>query len=259
MTGKVAVVTGAAAGIGRAIATRLAAEGAAVVIADADEHLGEDTATEIRTAGGAAVFARADVRLEEDVRRTLAVAEAEFGGLDILVNNAFKGSPNQFPDASIEQWSSVLDICLRAPMVAIQFALEPMARRGGGSILSIASVAGLGTRAHSYPEYAAAKAAIIRLTQCLAPLAAERNIRVTCLAPDWTATELVREEFAAMTPQERTEARDGFGRPAPDRLLEPDEVAAAALRLIGDDELAGRVMVLRCGEEPRLLAADRWE
>jgi NAD(P)-dependent dehydrogenase (short-subunit alcohol dehydrogenase family) len=94
------------------------------------------------------------------------------------------------------------------------------------------------------------------LTQCLAPLGAARNIRVNCLAPDWTATEFVRERFAAMTAQERSEARDGFGRPAPERLLEPDEVAAAAIGLVRDETLAGRVMVLWCGEEPRLLPAD---
>jgi NAD(P)-dependent dehydrogenase (short-subunit alcohol dehydrogenase family) len=246
-------VTGGAAGIGRAIAKRLAAEGAAVVVADVDEEWGAEAVAEIRDSGGAAAFARTDVRSEEEIRRTLELAEAEFGGLDVLVNNAFEATAHQFPEASVEEWSSVLTVSLWAPMLAIQLALEPMARRRGGSILNISSVAGLGPQPHSYVEYATAKAAVIRLTQCLAPLAAERNVRVNCLAPDWTATEFVRERFAAMTPEERAEARDGFGRPAPDRLLEPDEVAAAAVELIADDELAGRVMVLWCGEEPRLL------
>ena len=84
-------------------------------------------------------------------------------------------------------------------------------------------------------------------------------MRVNCIAPDWTATEFVRERFAAMTPEERLEATDGFGRPPPERFLEPDEVAAGVIELIRDDELAGRTLVMWCGEEPRLLPADRWE
>jgi NAD(P)-dependent dehydrogenase (short-subunit alcohol dehydrogenase family) len=230
-----------------------------VVVADVDDEWGDEAAAAIRASGGEATFARADVRSEDDVRAALASAEEQFGGLDILVNNAFEATPHHFPEASPEEWSTVLDVSLRGTLLGIQLALEPMARRGGGSILNISSVAGLGTRPHSYPEYAAAKAAVVRLTQCLAPLAVERNVRVNCLAPDWTATEFVRERFAAMTPEERGETRDGFGRPAPDRLLEPDEVAAAAVNLIRDESLAGRVMVLWCDDEPRLLPADRWQ
>ena len=173
LAGKVALVTGAAAGIGRAIAKRLAAEGASVLVADVDDEWGEEAAAEIRESGGAAAFARTDVRSEEEVRRAIELAESRFGGLDILVNNAFEATAHHYPDASVEEWSSVLTVSLWAPMLAIQLALEPMARRGGGSILNISSVAGLGAQPHSYPEYAAAKAALVRLTQCLAPLAAE--------------------------------------------------------------------------------------
>ena len=227
-----------------------------MVLADVDDDWGQEAAAEVVETGGRAVYARTDVRSDEEMRRVLGVAESEFGGLDILVNNAFEGTAQHFPDAAVEEWARVLDVALRAPMLGIQLALEPMARRGGGSILNIASVAALGPQPHSYPEYAAAKAAIVRLTECLAPLAAERNIRVNCLAPDWTATEFVRERFAAMTPEERAEASDGFGRRAPERLLEPNEVAAAAVGLIRDETVAGRVLVLWCGEEPRLLPAD---
>jgi 3-oxoacyl-[acyl-carrier protein] reductase len=259
IAGRVAVVTGAAAGIGRAIAKRMSGEGAAVVVADVDNEWGEEAVGEIREAGGRATFVEADVSSEVDVRRMISAAETELGGLDILVNNAFEGGMPHFPDAPSEQWSRVLDVALRGTMLGIQHALPAMGRRGGGSIVNVSSIAGLGTQPHSYPEYATAKAAVIRLTQTLAPLAQERNIRVNCLAPDWTATEFVRERFATMSPEERVAATDGFGRPAPERLLEPDEVAAAALDLIRDDELAGRTLVLWCGEAPRLLPADRWE
>ncbi len=259
IAGKVAVVTGASAGIGRAIAKRLSDDGASVVIADVDDEWGEEAAAELRDGGGRALFVKADVSAENDVKEMIATAEAELGGLDILVNNAFEGGGARFPDATVEEWSRVLDVALRGTMLGIQHALEPMSRRGGGSILNVSSVAGLGTQPHSYPEYATAKAAIVRLTETLAPLADERNVRVNCIAPDWTATEFVRERFAGMTPEERKAATDGFGRPAPERLLEPSEVADAAVGLIRDDSLAGRTLVMWCGEAPRLLPDDRWE
>jgi len=259
IAGKGAVVTGAAAGIGRAIAGRLAQTGASVVIADVDEDYGRDAVSEIASAGGESVFSKADVSVEEDVRRMVDLAVATYGRLDILVNNAFEGSGARFPDAPVEYWSRVLDVVLRGTMLGIQAGLAAMNPVEGGAVLNVASIAGLGTQPHAYPEYAAAKAAVVRLTECLAPLATERNMRVNCIAPDWTATEFVRERFAAMTPAQRSEARDGFGRPAPDTFLEPAEVADAALDVIRDDSLAGRTLVLWCGEAPRLIPEDRWE
>ena len=259
IAGKGAVVTGAAAGIGRAIAGRLAQAGASVVIADVDEDYGRDAVSEIASAGGEAVFSKADVSVEEDVRRMVDLAVATYGRLDILVNNAFEGSGARFPDAPVEQWSRVLDVVLRGTMLGIQAGIAAMNPVEGGAVLNVASIAGLGTQPHAYPEYAAAKSAVVRLTECLAPLATERNMRVNCIAPDWTATEFVRERFAAMTPAQRSEARDGFGRPAPDTFLEPAEVADAALDVIRDDSLAGRTLVLWCGEAPRLIPEDRWE
>lgn len=257
--GKVAVVTGAAAGIGRAVASRLAKEGAFVVVADVDADWGRDAVREIRAAGGQAVFASVDVSSEEGVQEMIGVAVSRFGGLHVLVNNAFMGSADHFPDAPPEEWSRVLDVALRGTMLGIQYGVTEMARSGYGAIVNVSSIAGLGSQPHSYPEYAAAKAAVIRLTECLAPLATERNIRVNCIAPDWTETEFVRERFEGMTALERSEARDGFGRPPPTRFLQPEEVAAGTLELISDDTLAGRTLVMWCGESPRLLPDDRWE
>ena len=259
IAGKAAVVTGAAAGIGRAVARALVQGGASVLVADVDEEWGREAETELRSVGGNALFVRADVSSEDDVAAMIAIAEAELGGLDILVNNAFAGGMLRFPDAPVEQWSRVLDVALRGTMLGIQLALPAMSKGGGGAIVNVSSIAGLGARPHAYPEYAAAKAAIVRLTECLGPLADERNIRVNCVAPDWTATEFVRERFEAMTPEERADARDGFGRPAPERFLDPAEVAAAVVQLVQDESLAGRTIVLWCGEEPRLLRSDRWE
>ena len=252
------MVTGGAAGIGRAIATALAREGADVVVADVDEEWGQETVALIRETGRRAEFSEVDVSSEDGVRRMIDAAVSELGGLDILVNNAFEGTANHFPDAAPDEWGRVIDVVLRGTMLGIQHGLAAMGT-DGGAILNVSSVAGLGGQPYSYPEYAAAKAAIIRLTGALGALAEERNVRVNCVAPDWTATEFVRERFERMTPEERADATDGFGRPAPDRLLEPADVATAALDLIRDDGLAGRTLVMWCGEEPRLVSADSWE
>ena len=254
---RVAVVTGAAAGIGRAVAIALARDGADIVVADVDEEWGLDAVAEIDGAGRRGVFVNVDVSSEDGARRMVDAAVAELGRLDILVNNAFEGTATRFPDARAEEWTRVIDVVVRGTMLGIQHGLAAMT--DGGAIVNVASVAGLGTQPYSYPEYAAAKAGIIRLTSALAWLAEERNVRVNCIAPDWTATEFVQERFANMTPGERAQATDGFGRPAPDRLLEPAEVAAGALGLIRDDDVAGRTLVMWCGEEPRLLPSDRWE
>jgi NAD(P)-dependent dehydrogenase (short-subunit alcohol dehydrogenase family) len=233
--GKAALVTGGSRGIGRAIVERLTEEGADVLIVDVEEPEG-------------AAFFRADVTREDDVEQMIAEADRRFGRLDIVVNNVGNYEEPVFPDAPIEHWTRNLDLNLRSVMLGIHFAVRAMARRGGGAIVSIASSAGLGFAAHPGPEYAAAKAAVMRLTACLAPLA-ERGIRVNCVCPHTVATEAVRETIDQLQ-------RDG--RPLPwdlqGDLLEPEEVADAVVELIQDETLAGRIMVCRGGEPPRLLS-----
>ncbi len=235
VTGKSAVVTGGAAGIGRAIAARLAREGADVRVADIDEEAGRQVAEEI-----GATFVAADVTSEPDV-------EAIAADLDILVNNAGGYTEPVFPDATVAHWSRALDLNLRSAMLAIHFAVRAMERRGGGAIVNIASTAGLGFAPHPSPEYAATKAGLMRLTACLAPLG-ERGIRVNCVCPYTVGTAAVRRTIAESLAQ---------GRPLPPplraTLLEPEEVAEAVLRFVQDESLAGRVLVLHGGESPRLL------
>ena len=222
--GRTAVITGAAAGAGRAIARRLAAEGAAVVVADIDREGGERTAREI---GGR--FVRADMRSPEDVRALIADAEPQ-----ILVNNAGGGGhvPPHFPEADPDDWGATLDLNLRGPMLATQLALEPMRRQGGGAVINIASSAGLGTEPYVSPEYGAAKAGLIRFTATLGNLP---GVRVNCVAPGWIATERALDELARMTPAERAAA------PVP---LPEEAVADAVVELIRDDAQSGRVVVL---------------
>jgi NAD(P)-dependent dehydrogenase (short-subunit alcohol dehydrogenase family) len=245
VAGKIAIVTGAGSGIGHVIALRLARDGATVVVNDIDEATGSQTVDEIAERGGTASFIRADVTSAPEVETMVGQA----GPLDILVNNAGGFPYPVFPEAPLEHWSQSFDLNLRSAMVATHFAVRAMEGRGG-AIVNIASSAGLGLAPHPAPEYAVAKAGMMRLTACLAPLA-EGGIRVNCVCPHTVATPAVRERIAELK-------ADGEELPKPlqDVLLEPDEVADAVLDLIRDESMAGRVVVLVGGEEPRLLAAE---
>jgi len=246
---RVAVVTGAAMGTGSAIAVRLAAERMRVVVADVDEPGGEETAQRIRDAGAEARFVRADVTDEPMVRAMVAFAEESFGGLDVLVNNAGGTEPPHFPDAPAERWRLCLELNLLAPMHAIQAALPALRRRGGGAIVNVASLAGVGGGPHPSPEYAAAKAGLIRLTEALGPLRERDAVRVNCLAPNWILTERVRRLLAAMPEAERAAL--------PPPLSVPEDIAAGVVDVLRDDSLAGRVLMW-WRERPNVAPLDRW-
>lgn len=225
--GKVAVVTGAAAGIGRAIAGALAEEGAALVVADLDSDGGRRTAHEL---GGR--YVPTDALVDDDLRALIAAAD----GLEILVNNAGGAPGPNYPGAPIEHWSRTLELNLRSAMVATQLALEAMT--AGGAIVMVSSIAGYGLAPHPAPEYAAAKAGLIRLTAALAPLAETRGVRVSCICPDYVDTPSVRRSLDAMSPEERASVPE---------LVSADEIARLVLGLIRDDDSAGRVIVRPAG------------
>jgi NAD(P)-dependent dehydrogenase (short-subunit alcohol dehydrogenase family) len=245
VTGSTAIVTGAGAGIGEAVALRLARDGAAVVVADDDEETGPETVDHITGGGGRASFISTDVTSEAEVERMVAHATSTFGGLGILVNNVGGYEEPVFPDSPIERWTGNLDVNLRSVMLGIHFAVQAMAERGG-AIVNVASTAGLGFGPHPWPEYAAGKAAVMRLTACLAPLV-ERGIRVNCVCPYTVGTAAVGERIA-----ELEAAGEELPPPLQAVLLEPEEVADAVVGLIADESLAGRVLVLVGGNEPEL-------
>jgi NAD(P)-dependent dehydrogenase (short-subunit alcohol dehydrogenase family) len=234
LAGRAALVTGAGAGIGRAVALALAHAGATVAAVDLDEAAARKT---VELAGGGTPF-RADVANDEELRSAFAAA----GPLDVLVNNAGGVSGPTFPDAPPERWSAVVDVNLRATMLATQLALETMRGRGG-AIVNVASVAGIGYGPHGAPEYAAAKAGVVRLTAALAPLAAD-GVRVNCICPDWVETPAARRSLEQATPEERAAAPP---------LVPAERVADAILDLVRDDSLAGRVLVCPATAEWRLL------
>jgi 3-oxoacyl-[acyl-carrier protein] reductase len=225
--GKIAVVTGAAAGIGRAVAAALAAKGAAVVLADLDSDEGRRAAEEL---GGR--FVRTDVLVDDDLRALIAAAE----GLEILVNNAGGAPGPYYPEARIEHWSRTLDLNLRSTMVATQLAAEAMT--AGGAIVNVSSIAGYGLEPHDAPEYAVAKAGLIRLTGALSRLQVTNGIRVGCICPDWVDTPAVQRSLAELDEAERAQVPE---------LVSADEIAGLVLELIQDESSAGRVVVRPAG------------
>ncbi|HZR82843.1 MAG TPA: SDR family oxidoreductase [Candidatus Binatia bacterium] len=233
---KVAIVTGAGSGIGRASARKLCEAGAVVIAADVDEPGARETAREAVAAGGRCEAVALDVtdaaRFEEVVRDV----ERRHGGLDILHNNAgVLAPPPLYPDAPIAVWTRMLDVNLRAVIIGTQIGISAMRRRGGGAIVNTASLAGLS----GYPPdavYAATKGGVVMLTLSLAPLAESDRIRVNCVCPGATDTGMVRGPGGA--------ANAAFSAfiPPDMPLLSPDDVAEGVLTLVRDDSLAGRAL-----------------
>ena len=251
IAGRVALVTGAGAGIGRATAVRLAREGAVVAVADFDDGTGQETVGEIEAASGRAGFVRVDVARDADVRAMVDFAVTSFGGLDILVNNAGIVVNPPFPDAEPEAWQRVLDVNLRGPMLATYYAIPAMRGRGGGAIVNVASLAGVGFGPHPAPDYAATKAGVARFTAALASLGETSGIRVNCICPDWVDTPMSRRSRSRMTPEEEAVT-------VPPGILAPEEIADAAVGLIRDDTLAGRVMACWCDQPRSLFPVPDW-
>jgi NAD(P)-dependent dehydrogenase (short-subunit alcohol dehydrogenase family) len=183
LEGKVAVITGAASGMGRATAARFAGEGANVVIADLNTDGGESAVRECKENGGSAVFQLTDVTSETAIKAAIARAVKEYGKLDIMFNNAgLIGAMGTVEEVSTENWDRTFAILLRAVFFGIKYSIPEMRKAGGGSIISTASVAGLRGGAGPLP-YSMAKAGVIHLTKCAAIELGAEHIRVNCICP----------------------------------------------------------------------------
>jgi NAD(P)-dependent dehydrogenase (short-subunit alcohol dehydrogenase family) len=241
------IVTGAGGvGCGRSISVRFAIGGAPVVVSDINEAGGQETVLLIERNGGRAAFFRADVRNESQVRDLVSFAEATFGGVRVLVNNASAPHGGE----GIDSWMDPLETDLLGALYATRWAVEAMRRGRGGAIVNIASISALwhGRKTPGgFPGYDVAKAGMIRMTTRLASLAETDDIRVNCLAPGWIATESVRPHWESMTPAERAT------RGVPSRLITTDQISEAVVRLAEDRSLAGRVLVWWSEDAPRLV------
>lgn len=231
LEGKVAIVTGAGSGIGRASALLFAREGASVVAADWHEGAVKECVEEIVDAGGRAVYARTDVSDPEDVRALLALAEETFGGVDVLFNNAgIEGAPAPTADCTLENWDTTINVNLKGVFLGMKYAIPKLIERGAGVIVNMASIAGLVGFANM-PAYCASKGGVVQLTKTAALEYAAQHIRVNVICPGVIHTPMV-DRFSGGTTEglEQMRALEPVGR-----LGAAQEVAQLALFLASDD------------------------
>jgi NAD(P)-dependent dehydrogenase (short-subunit alcohol dehydrogenase family) len=231
--GRVALVTGAASGMGRAIALALAGEGAAVVVADVAVEGGEQTAAAIADKGGRAVFRRTDVSSSEDVQAMVDTAVAEFGGLDHGVNAAaIENETQPLADCKEETYDRMLAVNLRSVFLCMKYEIRAMRAQGrGGTVVNIASTNSFRPQPHQ-AAYTASKHGVLGLTRAGAVDHAADGIRVNAVCPGAIETPMLLGAIAARgrDPQEVAGRLSLFGR-----FGSPDEIARAVLWLSSDD------------------------
>jgi NAD(P)-dependent dehydrogenase (short-subunit alcohol dehydrogenase family) len=235
LDGKVAVITGAASGIGRATVDLFVAEGARVIAADIQEDKGAKIEHDHK---GKAKFVRCDVMQEADIAAAVGASEKEFGRLDVLFNNAGVGGVRETADGvSAEGFDSVMHLHVRAALFGMKYAAPLMRKQGGGSIISTASIAGLQT-GFGPVLYSTAKAAIIHMTHAAAAQLGPENIRVNCICPGMIATNIFATSFGI--PSQLADTRIGDLEEA-NRKTQPiprggraSDIAEAALYLASD-------------------------
>ncbi len=230
---RVAVITGAASGIGRATALAFAAEGARVVVADINEAGGLETVRAVKDRGGEAVFVRADVSREEDAEGMVRAALNTYGQLDVMFNNAgIPMVPTPAEAISAELFDRIFAVNVRGVFFGCKYAIPVMRAQGRGAIINTASTAGIRPRPGML-AYAASKGAVITLTKALALELAPYGIRVNAVAPVATDTPMLPVFFGADNPEE---SRRRFLESIPlGRLNTPEDVARAVLFLASDE------------------------
>jgi len=227
---KVALISGAARGIGAAAAKKFAREGANVVLGDIRDDDGRKVEEAIRSEGGEAFYIHLDVTHEADWRNAVATATTRYGALHILINDAGIGIPRvPIAELTVEDWDRVMAVNARGTFLGTKHAIPAMQRSGTGSIVNISSVAGIGQSAHQEPAYAASKAAIRIFTKVTAAQHAKDKIRCNSVHPGPIDTEMIHAAMDAPTLADRLQ-RVPLGR-----LGTVDEIIALVLFLASDD------------------------
>jgi NAD(P)-dependent dehydrogenase (short-subunit alcohol dehydrogenase family) len=229
LDGRVALVTGAASGIGKATARRLAEEGAAVLVTDIQEEAGEATVADLRQAGGRASFLRHDVTSESEWEAACAKAVEEFGGLDILVNNAGMGDILPIEETTLEGWERTIAIDQTGVFLGMKVAAPHLKRSQHASVVNISSIFGTSGGFGVSPAYHAAKGAVRTLTKNVALHWATEGIRVNSIHPGFIATPILEQARG-------TEIWDGMTALTPmGHLGAPEDIAAGVAYLASDD------------------------
>jgi NAD(P)-dependent dehydrogenase (short-subunit alcohol dehydrogenase family) len=238
LAGQVAVITGSGRGQGLAAALRFAEEGASVVLNDLDDATVKSAVDRILSTGGRAAGAVGDVSEPDDVQAMLQVATDEFGGLDILYNNAGIGfsadarmgiAMDDILNCTIEDWDRILAINLRGAFLCSKFAIPLLQERGGGVIINTASIAGLrgGPSVHAY---SVSKAAVMMLTRCTASAYGKLGIRCNAILPGVIDTDMIHDTMLATEDSRQAIA----GRTPMGRIGAPGDIASTALFLASD-------------------------
>lgn len=240
---KVAIITGAGSGIGRASALAFAKEGAKVIVADYKPEGGQETVKMITEAGGEAVFSQTDVSQESQVQAMINLAVEKFGGLDILFNNAGVALMADLENTTDEIWQKTIDVDLKGVFLGVRAAIPEMEKRGKGKIISTASIAGL-VGFQGITAYCAAKGGVANMTKEMALDLASKKINVNAIAPGVIKTAMTADILKDPKSAEGMVAQTPMGR-----LGEPEDIAMAAVYLASpeSDFVTGHILVVDGG------------
>jgi NAD(P)-dependent dehydrogenase (short-subunit alcohol dehydrogenase family) len=247
LKGKIAVVTGAGSGIGRATALLFAEEGATIVVADWNEDAGSRTASEVQQAGGQAAFLRTDVSQASEVEALVETTLKHFGRLDVFVNNAAIQIMSQLTETSEDVWDKIQGVNLKGVFLGCKYAIPAMVTSGGGSVINMASVLGF-VGDPDLAAYCAAKGGVIALTKAAALGYGPSGVRVNCICPGDVDTPLLQDYLSKSSNPNQLKA-EIHSKYALRRVATPRDIADCAAFLASDASafITGSTMVVDGG------------